>query len=67
MTLTAGEKEIAVAQLGPNFLIVAEPTSLLPTDAELVVTVDGDEDRRKIDLPDGIRPEVRRTPIGSAR
>jgi len=67
MSLIVGDREFAVGQLGPKFLMLDVPASCAPTNAELIVTIDGDEKRRTIYLPDGLKPEVRMTPIAKAR
>jgi len=66
MHVVAGENRFRVAQVGPDFLIAAEPTQLPPSTVELIVEIDGQEKRRLIYLPDGVRPSVVRTPITAA-
>lgn len=63
MHLVAGDHRLAVAQAGPDFLILESPAELPPTRAELVVEIDGHEKRRSIYLPEGIRSKASRTRI----
>jgi hypothetical protein len=55
---------LPVAQLGPDFLILRKSTSHPPAQAEISMSVDGDEERWKIHLPEGIAPEKVKTRIG---
>jgi len=61
--LSVNGLELPVAQLGPDFLILRKSTSYPPAQAEISMSVDGDEERWKIDLPEGITPERIKTPI----
>jgi hypothetical protein len=45
---------VPVAQVGPGFLLTRELVEHAPTEAELVLWVDGREDRRRVLLPDGL-------------
>ena len=66
MYLLAGSRRLGVAQLGPDFIILDEPTEVPPGPGELVVLVDGNEKRRAVTLPAGIRAYEIRTPIARA-
>jgi len=55
MQLIVGAQSLAVAQIGPDFLILKTPADLAPTRAEIVVQIDGTERRRAIFLPQGSR------------
>ena len=63
MRLTVGSRRMGVAQVGPDFMILEEPVEIPAGRGELVVLIDGDEKRRAIYLPDGIRPTDVRTRI----
>ncbi|BET68602.1 hypothetical protein ASA1KI_35200 [Opitutales bacterium ASA1] len=54
---------VPVAQNGRGFLVTSFPTEAPPTDAELVLRVDGREQRRAIRLPDGSSRESRLSSI----
>lgn len=43
-----------VAQGGQEFLITREVVQHLPAEAEVVLRIDGCEDRRRVFLPDGL-------------
>jgi hypothetical protein len=66
MLAIAGESRFRVAQVGPDFLIPAEPIQLPPSTVDLIVEIDGHEKRRSLYLPDGVRAAVVRTPIQAA-
>ena len=63
MRLEIGDATLPVAQLGPDFLIVRTPVEHAPTDAVLYFSIDGNERRRDIHLPEGISAARTRTPI----
>lgn len=65
MHLAVGSRRLAIVQVGPDFMILAEPVEIPPTRGELVVEIDGDEKRRTIYLPEGIRATDIQTPIAS--
>lgn len=52
-----------IAQLGPDFMIMADAPTYPAAAAEISVTIDGDETRWPIRLPQGIDPHTPRTPI----
>jgi hypothetical protein len=66
MQAIAGKHCLAVAQVGPDFMIVESPIELPPMPAELIVEIDGHAKRRSIYLPDGIRKTASRTRISPA-
>jgi hypothetical protein len=43
MSLIVGGKRLAVRGAGPTELVLAKPTRIAPSQAELIVTIDGDE------------------------
>jgi hypothetical protein len=53
MYLETKSERLAIAQMGPDFIILRKPTEFQPGYGELVVQIDGDEQRRAIYLPDG--------------
>ena len=53
--LLPGGERLGVAQSGPDFLILVEPSERPPSAAELVVDVDGAVSRYPCFLADGIR------------
>jgi hypothetical protein len=51
-----------IGQLGPDFLILDDPTDHPPAEAEIILSIDGRVRRWSVQLPDGIRagqPETR--------
>ena len=54
---------LPVGQLGPEFLILREPTEHPPAEAEIVMSVDGNERRWNVFLPEGISAGKTRTKI----
>lgn len=66
MHAVAKGQRFEVAQVGPDFMIATESIELPPTTVDLVVQIDGQEKRRRLYLPDGVRKTVTRTPIKCA-
>ena len=54
---------VRIAQLGPDFVILAEATSVQMHCADIVFQVDARERRWPIDLPYGLARPGERTPI----
>jgi hypothetical protein len=54
---------LPVAQLGPDFFTLREPAELPPTEAEIVMSIDGEVSRWTVYLPNGVRPNDARTKI----
>ncbi len=52
---------LAIGQLGPDFIILDKPLPHPPSDAEITVSIDGNERRWKVQLPDGISTKKSRT------
>jgi len=46
----------SVAELGPGFVVLRNPISPPPADAELTLSIDGYERRWRVELIDGIVP-----------
>ncbi len=63
MELYVNGYALSIGQLGPDFLILDNPTDHPPADAEIVVWIDGRERRWKVHLPEGIAVERIRTKI----
>jgi hypothetical protein len=62
MHLTVNGSKLTIGQLGPDFLILDNPTDHSPSEAEISLSIDGDTSRWFVDLPDGIiagQPETR--------
>lgn len=58
MRLIANGETHRVSQSGPDFLILTEPAQLPAGKAELIVTVDGEETKRRFQIAepvDGLR------------
>jgi hypothetical protein len=54
---------LSVAQLGPRFIILRNPVDHPPCDAEIVMSIDGEESRWGVYLPDGLSVVGGRTRI----
>jgi hypothetical protein len=63
MQLHINGSVLPIAQLAPNFLVLKTPTDHPPTDAEVAMSIDGDEDRWAARLADGINAGERKTRI----
>jgi len=51
-----------IAQMGPDFLILDNPIEHGPCVADVVLSVDGHENRWAVRLPEGIRRDHKRVP-----
>jgi hypothetical protein len=65
MRLLVNGSSIAVAQMGPDFLLVDAPINHPPGNAGLVLQVDQSERRWDVHLPDGISAESKRVAIAA--
>lgn len=63
MELCVNGYTLPIAQLGPDFLILKNPTDHPPTDTEIALSIDGHEDRWTVHLVDGITASQRKTKI----
>jgi hypothetical protein len=54
---------LSVGQLGPDFIILREPTDHPPAEAEIALWIDGAESRWPVKLPEGLSKEKARTKI----
>jgi hypothetical protein len=50
-------------QLGPDFLVLEKPIDHPPVDAEIRMSIDGNEDCWRVHLPEGIKAGQRKTII----
>ena len=64
MHLTVDGRSVPVAQLGPDFVIFAEPVDLPPVQGEMWLSVDGHQTSWRVDLPQGASAETQKTPLG---
>ncbi|HVS40180.1 MAG TPA: hypothetical protein VMS17_31770 [Gemmataceae bacterium] len=46
---------LAVSQLGPQFLVLRNPVDHPPCDAEIAMSIDGQESRWAVHLPNGVQ------------
>lgn len=54
MTLRIGEVVMDVAQVTPDHVFLRNPIVLPPSDAELLISIDGHETRTFVRLPEGV-------------
>jgi hypothetical protein len=66
MRLNVNGQVFSIGQLGPNFLILDDPTDHPVADGEIVVSIDGRERRWRVQLLDGISPSRPRTTYTAA-
>lgn len=52
--LEANGQRLALAQVGPDYCVVRHGVSTPPTEAELVIEIDGNERRKRVFLEAGI-------------
>jgi hypothetical protein len=65
MRLLVNGHSIAVAQMGPDFLLVDAPINHPPGSASLILQVDQSERRWNVDLPEGMSATSKRVAIAS--
>ena len=65
LSLIVGETTIKLSQVGPHFVLLAEPIELPPGPADVHVNVDGHVHCRKVYLVDGTNPTSTRVRIDS--
>jgi len=63
MTLSVNGDVLKISHLAPDFLILRTPIEHPPADAEIFLSIDGNEDRWMVRLVNGIHPERLRTAI----
>ena len=63
ISLVLNGHSIAVAQLGPGFLLLDAPSDHPPCEGSIVLRVDQSEKRWSVRLPDGISAGVKRVNI----
>jgi hypothetical protein len=63
MHLSINGHVLTIGQLGPDFIILRDPIDHPPTRAEITVSIDGQEQRWPIHLPDGITVTAVQTSI----
>jgi len=59
MQLLMNDRALRIGQLGPNFIILDDPTGLPPGEAEIWISVDGSESRWPVWLLNGISADER--------
>ncbi len=54
---------LPISHLGPDFFVLSNPIDHPPGEAEIAMTIDGDESRWPVRLPAGLSTAQRRTSI----
>ncbi len=67
MELRLNGSVLTISHLGPDYLILAEPVDHPPMQAEITMSVDGQESRWEVQLPAGLSATSRRTRIAPCR
>ncbi|MSR60137.1 MAG: hypothetical protein EXS05_21265 [Planctomycetaceae bacterium] len=67
LQLEVGDESFDLAQVGPNDIVFAEPTTLSPCEAQVVMQVDGNERRWHVELPNGASPNFQKTQINQVQ
>ena len=65
MQLLVGGHSLPVAQMGPDFVLVAAPADHPPADARVVLQVDQSERSWNVHLPHGISAGTKRVAISA--
>jgi hypothetical protein len=66
MHLSVNGHRLRIGQLGPNFIILDDIADHPPSRAEISMSIDGEEERWPVMLPDGISAGTPETRIASA-
>jgi hypothetical protein len=67
MHLTINGDQFDVGQLGMDFVILKDPVEHAPGEAELYLSIDGQDSRRRVYLSEGLCPECNKTRISPPR
>lgn len=67
MSLQIDGERHRITHLAADYITLASPFHCPPTDGEILMTIDGVEDRWAVHLPAGIDALSTRTPISSAK
>ena len=54
MQLSVNGHIFRIGQLGPDFLILDDPADHPPAEGEITMSIDGEESRWRVRLPDGV-------------
>jgi hypothetical protein len=63
MSLVLDGRVLQIVQMGPNFFVLASRFDHPPTNADLIMSIDGRESRWTVHLPAGICKDERKTTI----
>lgn len=63
MELHVNGSVLAISHLGPDYLILTDPIDHPPAQAEIAMSVDGQESRWAVQLPAGLSAASRRTSV----
>jgi len=61
MHLYVGGRVLPIAQLGPGFITLRNPIDLPPVEAEISLSIDGNVERWRVQLPEGISTQKQET------
>ena len=67
MSLSVNGDVLPISHLGPDFLILRTPVEHAPAEAEIFLSIDGNESRWMVRLINGIHPDRLRTAIAPCR
>ena len=65
MYLLLNGHTLRIGQMGPNFLLLDDTVNHPATDAEIVLSVDGQAERWKVHLPNGISSGQKLVPVST--
>ena len=63
MHLSVDGRTFSIGQLGPDFIILDDPSDLPPAEGEIKLAIDGRMRRWRVQLPEGISKSRQRTRI----
>ena len=66
MQLLVNGATLSIGQMGPDFLLLDDPIDHAPSEATIAFSVDGEERRWKVRLPEGISAGQERVKLAKA-
>jgi hypothetical protein len=63
MRLLINGSSLSISHMGPDFVRLSQPAQHPPSEAEIILTIDGIEERWPVYLPEGLRAAHKRIPV----
>jgi hypothetical protein len=63
MDLLITGSKLSISHMGPDFIRLRNPAEHVPSEGEIVLIIDGHEERWPVHLPEGLRLDHGRIPV----